>query len=231
MVSDLPSVLCSPPFRPWPFAFRFSPASPPDSLQAAPLPGCPPNRVTPKFGAKDRTRVGGVYSGYGEYRLEPAGFVGPLVTMLTTRTNRLDPSLIPEDELADLVKVFAKPDHVALIDEHGNRTHIPEALFQHFARIVRMMSERKAIVMLPEDEAFTTQAAANYLGMSRQFLVNLLEKGEIPHHRVGTHRRVIFKDLLKYEKKRDKTRREAMDRLTDEVHKAGLYFPDYQGDE
>lgn len=146
--------------------------------------------------------------------------------MLTTRTNRLDPSLIPEEQLAELAKVFAVPDHVALIDQHGNRTHIPEALFAHFARIVRLMSERKAIVMLPEDELFTTQAAANYLGMSRQFFVGLLEKGEIPFHKVGTHRRVTFKDLLEYEKKRDKQRREAMDRLTDEVIKAGLYFPD-----
>ncbi|MFC5457326.1 helix-turn-helix domain-containing protein [Prosthecobacter fluviatilis] len=145
--------------------------------------------------------------------------------MLTTRTNRLDPSLIPEDELNVLARLFAKRDHVALIDEQGNRTHIPEALFAHFARIVRLMNERKAIVMVPEDEAFTTQAAANYLGVSRQHLVNLLEKGDIPHHKVGAHRRVTFKDLLAYEQKRDKNRREAMDRLTEEVMKAGLYFP------
>lgn len=151
--------------------------------------------------------------------------------MLTTRSNRLDPSLIPDDQLTMLAKVFAKPDHVALIDEHGNRTHIPEALFAHFARIVRLMNERKAIVMLPEDEAFTTQAAANYLGVSRQHLVTLLEKGEIPHHKVGSHRRVTFKDLLAYEKKRDKNRREALNRLTDEVLAAGLYDSDYTGDE
>lgn len=145
--------------------------------------------------------------------------------MLTTRTNRLDPSLIPAQQLAEVAKMFARPDHVALIDSQGNQTHIPEALFAHFARIVRLMSERKAIVMLPEDEAFTTQAAANYLGMSRQFLVNLLERGEIAHHRVGTHRRVTFKDLLEYEKKRDRTRHEAMGQLADEVIKAGKYFP------
>ncbi len=151
--------------------------------------------------------------------------------MLTTRNNRLDPSLIPEEQLAELARVFAKPDHVALIDSEGHRTLIPEALFGHLVRIVRLMSERKAIVMLAEDEAFTTQAAADYLGMSRQFLVNLLEKGEMPYHRVGTHRRVTFKDLLIYEKRRDVDRREAMDRLTDEVAKAGLYFSDYKGDE
>lgn len=120
---------------------------------------------------------------------------------------------------------------MALIDGQGNRTHIPDALFGHLSRIVRLMSERKAIVMMPEDEAFTTQAAANYLGMSRQFFVNLLEKGEIPFHRVGTHRRVTFKDLLDYEKKRDKSRRESMDRLADEVIAAGKYDSDYVGEE
>jgi excisionase family DNA binding protein len=150
--------------------------------------------------------------------------------MLTTRTNRLDPSLIPEDELAELARVFAKPDHIALIDQNGNRTHLPEALFTHFARIVRLMSERKAIVLVPEDEAFTTQAAANYLGMSRQHLVGLLDRNEIPHHKVGTHRRVTFKDLLTYEKKRDQTRRQALDKLAADADAAGLYDSDYTGE-
>lgn len=150
--------------------------------------------------------------------------------MLTTRNNRLDPSLIPEDALAELARLFAKPDHVALIDAQGNRTHLPEALFGHFARIVRLMSEKKAIVLVPEEEAFTTQAAANYLGVSRQHLVDLLEKNEIPHHKVGTHRRVTFKDLLVFERRRDKTRREALDKLAADVDAAGLYDSDHAGD-
>ena len=150
--------------------------------------------------------------------------------MLTTRNNRLDPSLIPEEELAELAKVFAKPEHIALIDAQGNRTHLPEALFAHFARIVRLMSERKAIVLVPEDEAFTTQAAANYLGVSRQHLVDLLEQNEIPHHKVGTHRRVTFKDLLAYERKRDTTRREALDKLSAAAESAGLYDSDHAGE-
>lgn len=150
--------------------------------------------------------------------------------MLTTRNNRLDPSLIPEEELADLAKIFAKPDHVTLIDAHGNQAHLPEALFAHFARIVRLMSEKKAIVLVPEDEAFTTQAAANYLGVSRQHLVDLLEKKEIPHHKVGSHRRVTFKDLLAFERRRDKTRRDALDKLADDVEAAGLYDSDFGGE-
>jgi len=151
--------------------------------------------------------------------------------MLTTRNNRLDPSQIPEEQLAELAKVFAKPDHVALIDAQGNRTHLPEALFAHFARIVRLMSEKKAVVLVPEDEAFTTQAAANYLGVSRQHLVDLLDAKQIPHHKVGTHRRVTFKDLLVFERKRDKARRETLDQLSAEIDSAGLYDSDYAGEQ
>lgn len=151
--------------------------------------------------------------------------------MLTNRNNRIDPSLIPEEELAELTQAFAKPGHVALIDEKGQQTHIPESVFHHFARIVRLMSEKKAIVMVPEDEAFTTQAAANYLGVSRQHLVDLLEKGEISFHKVGTHRRVTYRDLLAYEKKRDQARRTTLDKLTADVNAAGLYNSDYVGEE
>lgn len=145
--------------------------------------------------------------------------------MLSTRTNRIDPSQIPDDQLAALVQAFARPGHVLVTDSEGRQAELPEVLFQHFARIVRLMSEGKAIVMIPEDEAFTTQAAANYLGMSRQHLVTLLDRGEIGHHLVGTHRRVKFKDLLAYEKQRDQTRRTALDKLASEVDAAGLYFP------
>jgi len=151
--------------------------------------------------------------------------------MLATQNNRLDPALIPEEQIARLSAVFAKPGRVALVDSKGKRTKIPDILFAHFGRIVRLMFEGKAIVLMPEDETFTTQAAANYLGMSRQHLVGLLEKGEIPHHKVGTHRRVAFKGLLAYEKKRARTRRAALDRLAAEVDAAGLYDSGYTGGE
>jgi len=147
-------------------------------------------------------------------------------TMITTRTNRLDPSLLPPRELDQLASAFAKPGHISLIDDQGNRTEIPEPFFRQLARITRLMREGRAIIMVPEEEDFTTQAAANYLGMSRQHLVNLLEDGKIPHHRVGTHRRVTFKDLLEFESKRDAERRTVLEKAFDELDEAGLYDND-----
>ena len=87
------------------------------------------------------------------------------------------------------------------------------------------------MIMMPEDETFTTQAAANFLGVSRQHLVDLLENGVIPYHKVGSHCRVYFRDLKEYAEMRDTGRRQTMDELFDEVTKAGKYESDYTGDE
>ena len=145
--------------------------------------------------------------------------------------SRLHPSEFTEEMLERLSEVLAQPGEVALVDEEGRRIDLPAPLVHHLVRIVRMMAEQRTLVLIPEDETFTTQAAANYLGVSRQHLVNLLERGEIPFHKAGTHRRVYFRDLLAYEKRRDRSRREALDRLMKTVDEAGLYDAACTGDE
>jgi len=143
--------------------------------------------------------------------------------------NRIDPSLFSEGELENLTAAFAQPGHVRFTDDLGNKTEIPEELFRHIARILRLMEEGRPVCLIPEDEEFTTQAAANYLGMSRQHLVNLLESGDIPHRKVGTHRRVSFQDIRAYEVIRDKERGEALDRMFKKIKDAGLDDGEFVG--
>lgn len=54
-------------------------------------------------------------------------------------------------------------DHVITLLEDGCEGILAEM------HVLRSIKERRAVVMQPEDEAFTTQAAADYLGMSRRF--------------------------------------------------------------
>ncbi|OFP38030.1 hypothetical protein HMPREF2990_02045 [Corynebacterium sp. HMSC071B10] len=49
----------------------------------------------------------------------------------------------------------------------------------------------------PEDE-MTTQQVANLLGVSRPFVVKLIDEGRLTGHKVGTHRRVYTRDAVAY---------------------------------
>ncbi len=153
---------------------------------------------------------------------------------MNTLETRVDSSLLSEKELAmlkPLIDMAHRSGHPCLKGSDGTEIPIPEPLFKMLIKVVQDMLTGKAIVLLPESEAFTTQAAANYLGMSRQHFVTLLESNQILFHRVGTHRRVYFKDLRNYAMKRDQERRGHLDNLFQRVKKEGLYDSDYTGND
>lgn len=145
--------------------------------------------------------------------------------MLSTKNNRIDPSNLDRGELERLgVYIDSVPETVSLIGPDGRRTLLPLPIYRQLIRMVDALRRGCAVAMLPEDETFTSQAAADFLGMSRQFLVTLLDKREIPYHRVGAHRRIYFKDLMTYKEKRDQERSDILDELAREVDEAGMYF-------
>jgi excisionase family DNA binding protein len=146
-------------------------------------------------------------------------------TMKTQTENRLDPSLLtPEDrEKLERLNELVQEERPVLCGREGVRIDLPDQVFHHLVRVVRAMREGKTILLMPETECFTTQAAANFLGVSRPFLVELLEQGTINHHRVGSHRRVYLKDLMEYRKNRDHERRKILDDLTETLEKEGVY--------
>jgi excisionase family DNA binding protein len=144
---------------------------------------------------------------------------------------RFDPSQISEEVLRELDTLMHSPQRPALVDKDGTRMELPEPIFNMLVQAISQLKQGNAVVMIPENETFTTQAAANYLGVSRQHFVNLLEDGKIPFHKVGSHRRVYLKDLLIYTRIRDKDRRKALDALFEKIDKAGFYDSSYTGDE
>ncbi len=59
-----------------------------------------------------------------------------------------------------------------------------------------------------EDLPLTTNQAAARLGMSRPFLIKLLDQGVIPFHRVGRDRRILLSDVNCYLAQREQAKRE-----------------------
>ena len=89
--------------------------------------------------------------------------------------------------------------------------------------ILRNLQAGRAISIVPEHQQLTTQRAADILGVSRPFLVRLLESGDIPFHMVGSHRRIYLRDLLEYKRQRDAARHEAINNMARAEMEAGTY--------
>ena len=72
----------------------------------------------------------------------------------------------------------------------------------------------KQVRVVEDDDAITTQEAADLLNVSRPHLVKLLETGQIPQlPKVGRHRRVARVAVLKYKSTRDVQRESALREL------------------
>jgi excisionase family DNA binding protein len=111
----------------------------------------------------------------------------------------------------------------ALVGADGEQIGLPDAVYRLLKDIARNMQLGRAIVLIPENQQLTTQRAADLLGVSRPHLIKLLEAGDLPYHKAGSHRRIYLKDLIAYQKHRDVERKAALDRIAKEAFESGLY--------
>jgi excisionase family DNA binding protein len=78
--------------------------------------------------------------------------------------------------------------------------------------------------MIPSDKTISTQEAADLIGVSRPHIVKLLEAGEIPFKKVGSHRRVLVKDIEIYEQRLQKTRKQKISLLAKQAQELNLGY-------
>lgn len=136
--------------------------------------------------------------------------------------------IIPAESEDEQIKALYKmmlshPGHADIVGPDGTRHTIPDSVYKVLLNILAKMQAGKTIALLPIMEELTTKAAADYLGVSRQFLVRLLEQDKIPFHKTGTHRRIYFKDILEYKKHRDAGRHRAIKDLAQKELAEGTY--------
>ena len=154
--------------------------------------------------------------------------------MLTAKQNSDDAPASQEGDASSLARAVVERLG-SLLDEDGDRhplrirsasgeAELPAAAVRVLAEALAAIAAGREVAVVPMDRMLTTQQAADVLEVSRPFLVGLLEKGELPFRRVGTHRRVRLADVLAYRDAIDQKRRETLAELAADAQELGMGY-------
>jgi excisionase family DNA binding protein len=109
------------------------------------------------------------------------------------------------------------------VKEDGTTFQLPVSALDSIEIILQNLAEGKKSEIVSEIQYLTTQQAADYLDVSRPFIVRLMEASKLPHKKVGRHRRVLFSELKNYEEKQQQAVMEKLKKLTEESQLLNLY--------
>lgn len=103
---------------------------------------------------------------------------------------------------------------------------VPKSAVLIFFEMLEKMAEGSTIAVLLSDSnaELSTQQAAEIVGSSRPHIVSLLERGEMPFKKVGTHRRIQLKDVLAYLQKMKRLKAEKLDKLASQAQDLNMGY-------
>ena len=153
----------------------------------------------------------------------------------TLDQDRLVPPPLTEEE-KDMVRaaerlIMTSLDHsrAATITIQSNdgscpSVAVPPQILKVLGQALGKMVRREPIDLMHEKQEFTTVEAANYLHVSRPFVIKEIASGNLPHRMVGTHRRILFEDLARYAARMQAKRNEALDKMAANARELGLDY-------
>jgi excisionase family DNA binding protein len=103
----------------------------------------------------------------------------------------------------------------------GDQVEIPEEIHRVLLKVVDALAHGLAVTVAPQSASLTTQQAADLLGVTRPTVIKILNEGAMPFERVGTHRRLLLKDVLAYRERRRAEQYAALDASSIELASEG----------
>lgn len=128
--------------------------------------------------------------------------------------------------LTSCINSTSVPLTVQLIEENKRKHQIiiPPTALKLLLDILGQISEGNAVALMPVHAELTTQEAADLLNVSRPYLVQLLEEHKIPHRKVGSKRRVLMKDVLRYKENIEQERLKTLAELSEQAQKLNMGY-------
>ena len=135
-------------------------------------------------------------------------------------------------EFSTLLAPFATREGAAYLHFSGSNNQemqmtLSVPLVRVLLSVLHEMGKGNSVRITPIQKEFTTQQAADFLTVSRPYLIEeLLDKGVLPYRKVGNRRRIRVEDLVRYKEAEEQeiARRETVMReLMAETERLGLY--------
>ncbi len=91
---------------------------------------------------------------------------------------------------------------LVIYDQSGRQTlALPPLAMRLVLDLLDVLASGSAVAMTELKSDLTSNQAADLMGISRSALLQLLESGAIPFHRIGTHRRIPLQYALDFKAK------------------------------
>ena len=113
----------------------------------------------------------------------------------------------PISRLAGAATAAAQTGAGASMTINGVTAELPATAMSLLSDLLEDLSEGRDVAVAPYDLPVGTESAADVLGVSRQWLTQMLDRGEIPMQRNGSKRRVRLGDLVAFRRADDRERR------------------------
>ncbi|WP_044205462.1 helix-turn-helix domain-containing protein [Coleofasciculus chthonoplastes] len=117
----------------------------------------------------------------------------------------------------------AQESQPRLVGSSGEEILLPDSVYQALRQVIHAMASGQGITLVPNDREMTTQQAADFLNVSRPYLIKLLEQGDISYTKVGAHRRIRSQDIMAYKQQRDAQRHQHLSEFTAFLQDEGFY--------
>lgn len=153
--------------------------------------------------------------------------IGAAVELVTPTETEMLQAKASSHQLARLLPTQLQ-DELTLQAKDSNgqlqELHLPASAVRLLLSLLSEMAQGHAVTLVPYHAELTTQQAADFLNVSRPHLVSLLEKGGVPFRKVGTHRKVLFRDIVTYQQETKRKRELSLDELVAQSQDLGMGY-------